>query len=182
LLKHAPFGVDLKLPDLVVEFIDQRRRNRMSEENSHPTLQGHPGLPSRGLCQKSAFAQPINDSGRGAAIPEECKTGQKSKIARCKSRSTQERDFDRPSISAPHSSGSVSHPQVLFGRQVANLTRFMASQLRCWQAGICDAVTANRFRSRHASYVKGIEPTFTAPLATRSRKSCTCRAGSQCAR
>jgi len=49
----------------------------MSQENSHPTLQGHPGAPSRGLCQKSAFANPIDDSGRRAAIPEECKISQK---------------------------------------------------------------------------------------------------------
>jgi hypothetical protein len=44
-------------------------------------LQGHPGAPSRGLRYKSAFAQPINYSGRRVAIPEECEINQKSQIA-----------------------------------------------------------------------------------------------------
>jgi len=32
----------------------------MSKKDSDPTLRGHPGAPSRGLRQKTAFAQPIN--------------------------------------------------------------------------------------------------------------------------
>jgi hypothetical protein len=39
------------------------------------------GLPRPGLRQKSAFAQPINYSGSGTAIPEECKISQKSQVA-----------------------------------------------------------------------------------------------------
>jgi hypothetical protein len=53
----------------------------MSEKDSDPTLQGHPGAPSHSFRQKSAFAQPSNNSGRGAAIPEECKISQNSQIA-----------------------------------------------------------------------------------------------------
>jgi hypothetical protein len=52
-----------------------------SEKDSDPTLQGHPRAPSLGLCQKSAFAQPINYRGRGTAIPEECEILQKTQIA-----------------------------------------------------------------------------------------------------
>jgi len=53
----------------------------MSEKDSDPTIQGYPPAPSRGLRQKSAFAQPINYSGRGTVIPEECKITQNSQIA-----------------------------------------------------------------------------------------------------
>jgi hypothetical protein len=52
----------------------------MAKKNSEPTLQGHPCAPSLGLRQKSPFAQPINYSGRGAAIPEESKISQKSQV------------------------------------------------------------------------------------------------------
>jgi hypothetical protein len=52
----------------------------MSENDSGPTLQGHPGAPSLSLRQKSTFAQAINYSGRRACIPEECKIIQSSQI------------------------------------------------------------------------------------------------------
>jgi len=42
----------------------------LSEKDSDPTLQSHPGASSLGLRQKSAFAQPINYSGRGAGPAE----------------------------------------------------------------------------------------------------------------
>jgi hypothetical protein len=53
-----------------------------SEKDSDPTLQGHAGAHAGGLRQKSAFAQPINDNGRGVAIPKECEIPQKTQIAR----------------------------------------------------------------------------------------------------
>ena len=56
-------------------------RKSVSAKESGPTLQGHSGAASLGLRQKSAFAQPTNYSGRGTAIPEECKISQKSQIA-----------------------------------------------------------------------------------------------------
>jgi hypothetical protein len=52
----------------------------MSENDSGPTLQGHPGAPSLSLRQKSTFAQAINYSGRRVSIPEECKINQSLQI------------------------------------------------------------------------------------------------------
>jgi hypothetical protein len=52
-----------------------------AQQDSDPTPQGHAKTPSRSLRQKSAFAQPINYSGRGTAIPEECEIPQKTQIA-----------------------------------------------------------------------------------------------------
>jgi len=56
-------------------------RKGTSQKDGDPALQGHPPAPSLGLRQKSAFAQPINYSGRRAAIPEECEIPQKSQVA-----------------------------------------------------------------------------------------------------
>jgi hypothetical protein len=57
-------------------------RSCLSKQNSEPTLQRHPVAPSRGLCQKSTLAQPINYSGSGAAISEQCEISQAAQIAR----------------------------------------------------------------------------------------------------
>jgi hypothetical protein len=53
----------------------------MSEKDSDPTLQGHSAGPPGGLDQKSAFAQPINRTERGASNPAECDITQSSQIA-----------------------------------------------------------------------------------------------------
>jgi len=53
----------------------------MSEKDSDPTLQRHPGAHALGPCQKSAFVQPINYNGRGPSIPKKCKVPQKAQIA-----------------------------------------------------------------------------------------------------
>jgi hypothetical protein len=55
-------------------------RNSLSEKDSDPALRGQPAAPAGGLRQKSALAQPINHSGRGSVIPEECKIIQSSQI------------------------------------------------------------------------------------------------------
>jgi hypothetical protein len=55
-------------------------RKGMSENDSGPTLQGHPAAPSRSLRQKSTFAQAINYIGRWVFIPEECKIIQRMQI------------------------------------------------------------------------------------------------------
>ena len=65
----------------VKRFCSVPSRNSVSAKDSDPTLQGHPWAASRGLRQKSAFAQPINYSGRRVVIPEECKITQNSQIA-----------------------------------------------------------------------------------------------------
>jgi len=56
-------------------------RKGTSQKDGDPTLQGHPAAPSLGRRQKSAFAQPVNYSGRGTAIPEECEIPQKTQVA-----------------------------------------------------------------------------------------------------
>jgi len=38
-------------------------------------------MASAGPRQKPAFAEPVNDNGRGIAIPEECEISQNSQIA-----------------------------------------------------------------------------------------------------
>jgi len=53
-------------------------RQSTSKKNSDPTLQGRPGAASVGPRQKSAFAQAIDDSGRGTAILEKGKIPQKT--------------------------------------------------------------------------------------------------------
>jgi len=61
------------LPDLGVKrFCSAPSRNSLSEKDSDPTLQLYPSAHAGGLRHKSAFAQPINYSGSGTAIPEQC--------------------------------------------------------------------------------------------------------------
>jgi hypothetical protein len=47
-------------------------RNSLSEKDSDPTLQGDARAHADGLRHKSAFAEPINYSGSGTAISEQC--------------------------------------------------------------------------------------------------------------
>jgi hypothetical protein len=56
----------------VKRFCSIPSRNSMSEKNSDPTLQSRAGAHADGLRHKSASAQPINYSGSGTAIPEQC--------------------------------------------------------------------------------------------------------------
>jgi len=62
------------------KFVSLPSRNRLSEKDSGPTLQGHAGAPSFGRRQKSALAQAIDYKGRWAIVPE-CKITQNSQIA-----------------------------------------------------------------------------------------------------
>jgi hypothetical protein len=74
-------NAEIEITSGVKRFCCGPSRKSTSKKNSDPTLQGHSGAPSLGLRQKSAFAQPINDSRRRAAISEQCEIPQKTQIA-----------------------------------------------------------------------------------------------------
>ena len=53
----------------------------ISENDSDPTRQGHPGIPPGVHPQKSTLAQPLNLIKSGAITPAECDIAQSSQIA-----------------------------------------------------------------------------------------------------
>ena len=53
----------------------------ISENDSDPTRQGHPGIPPGVHPQKSTLAQPLNLIKSGAITPVECDIAQSSQIA-----------------------------------------------------------------------------------------------------
>ena len=53
----------------------------ISENDSDPTRQGHPGIPPNVHPQKSTLAQPLNLIKSGAITPVECDIAQSSQIA-----------------------------------------------------------------------------------------------------
>jgi hypothetical protein len=97
----------------------------MSQKDSDPTLQGHPGAPSLGLGYKSAFAQPINHSGRGRDLLK-AKLLKTRRSPACRSRSTQERSTDGCNNRPPFAAPNKMHPVATTGTRIARVTCSLA--------------------------------------------------------
>jgi len=89
--------------------IDRGKPPPTSEKDSDPTLQGHARSQAGGLRQKTTFAHPINYSGRGTAILEECEmshpgrlVANRLKLAEYLHRAAECRDLARTTASPSH--------------------------------------------------------------------------------